>query len=116
MKNLPAPYQWNEPRLWRRVAKAFRTNEMVKATYLDIDIPICDMGICKALSYILGKHFSYEGPAFELLKKYTPFPSNPNFSGRWWSYANENRILRARLCEQIARDLSKGIDRLTKTI
>ena len=113
MKNLPAPYQWNEPRLWRRVAKAFRTNEMVKGDPFNCKV---DLGICKALSYIIGKPFFYEGPAFDLLRGYAPFPSSLTFRGRWWSYANENRILRARLCEQIARDLSKDIDRLTKTI
>ena len=113
MKNLPAPYLWNEPRLWRRVAKAFRTNEMVKGQPFNCK---ADMGICKALSYVLGNPFSYEGLAFNLLQKYAPFPSAAGFTAKWWSYDPNNKIIRARLCEKIARDLSKGIDRLTKTI
>lgn len=95
-------YQWNEPRLWRFIAARFRDGKPVKFESNTKDITT--NGICCALSWMLRQPYYYDGPAFDLLDTYEPELG-------WWPNGEKNKILRARMCEKIARHLKKFIDK-----
>lgn len=90
------PYQWNEPRLWRHVADQFRQS------YKKEDWRIAPNGICRNLSLALRQPYDYSGRAFDLLNQY-----RNEFD--LWDYTREYLLLRARLCEKIARRLKKEL-------
>lgn len=101
------PYLWNEPRTWNTMAKYFRRYHKT-----GIDTPpdkykqrIVNCGICKALSIMINQPFQYTGPGFDLLTSFRPV--NYGYDG-WWEYGQGNALIRARLCEKIARHLKKS--------
>ena len=96
-------YNWNDPRLWRRIANEFcayyRTGRETRLT---------ENGMCFAVSLLVkdGHGLNYRGPAFDLLNRYKPKNLLPNGNWGWVPYGRENALFRSNICEQIAHDLT----------